>query len=65
MRIQSIRSYWGSGTFILDFIHRKKKIFRVRPKTALENILNEVVMIDANILAVILGRINYLSLFLI
>lgn len=50
----------GSGTFILDFIHRKKRKYsELDPKTALENILNEVVMIDANILAVILGRINY------
>lgn len=50
----------GSGTFTIDFIHRKREAYKdLEPEVKLKKILNEVAMIDANILAVILARINY------
>ncbi|HEM5075425.1 TPA: hypothetical protein U1239_001920 [Streptococcus suis] len=50
----------GSGTFPQQAILMKREIYKDEPKDcALDYILNEVVSIDANILAVILARINY------
>lgn len=47
----------GSGTFVLDFIQRKKEEYK-EDELAVEHILAEISLIDANILAVILARIN-------
>jgi hypothetical protein len=50
----------GSGTFPQQVILMKREIYKDEPKdSALDYILKEVVSIDANILAVILARINY------
>lgn len=50
----------GSGTFPQNVIAAKRKEYRnEKPEVILNNILNEVASIDANILAVILARVNY------
>ena len=50
----------GSGTFPQRVIHMKRKEYRTLSKhEQLQRILGEVVSIDANVLAVILARINY------
>lgn len=58
--IRVIDSTAGSGTFIQKIIEKKRKIYANESNDRiLGYILNEVVAIDANTLAVILARINY------
>ncbi len=58
--IRVLDSTAGSGTFSQKTIEKKRKKYSNLPKhEALKYILNEVVAIDANTLAVILARINY------
>ncbi|MFR2831073.1 MAG: Eco57I restriction-modification methylase domain-containing protein [Finegoldia magna] len=58
--IRILDSTAGSGTFIQKAIEKKRRIYKGKEDKVLLNILlDEVVAIDANSLAVILGRINY------
>lgn len=58
--IRVIDSTAGSGTFIQKVIEKKRKKYTNKTNgEILSYILNEVVAIDANTLAVILARINY------
>lgn len=58
--IRVLDSTAGSGTFSQKTIEKKRKKYENLPKSeALNYILDEVVAIDANTLAVILARINY------
>lgn len=50
----------GSGTFPQNVIAAKRRAYKDKtPEVILNNILNEVASIDANILAVVLARVNY------
>ena len=58
--LRVLDSTCGSGTFIQKVIEQKRKKYKNETASViLNNILNEVVGIDANLLAVILARINY------
>lgn len=58
--VRILDSAAGSGTFPQQAILMKRDLYKNEDKDiALDYILNEVVSIDANILAVILARINY------
>lgn len=58
--VRVLDSAAGSGTFPQRVIYRKRREYRELPEAEqLRHILDEVVSIDANVLAVILARINY------
>ncbi len=58
--VRFLDSTSGSGTFIQKIIEDKRKLYKgEKSSDILRCILNEVVGIDANYLAVILARINY------